>query len=660
MIDALSRAARRGITWLLGVPAASPGEAHGLPQRASLSLSRSYFRKWLVLGALIGVVAGLGAIVFFSAIALASHLLLGVIAGYVPPGPAGEGATVVQRIARPWAIPLVTTLGGLLCGLLVYTFAPEAEGHGTDAAIDAFHNKGGFIRPRVPLVKTIASAITIGSGGSAGREGPTAQIAAGFGSMLGDFLHLDEHDRRIAMSAGIGAGIGSIFKAPFGGALLSAEVLYQHDLEAEALFPSIIASVVGYSIYGAWAGWTPVFGDGHGYAFQRPITLVGFALLGIVAGAVGLLYPVALYGLRDAFARLRIPNQLKPALGGLAVGVIGIVFPQALGMGYGWVQFAIDNNFVQLSAALMLALVFVKMLTTSLTIGSGGSGGVFGPGMVIGGFLGAAVWAGLHRVAPGLVDLPGSFVVVGMGAFFGGVAKAPLAVMLMVAEMTNEFSLIVPAMLATMIALLITGNRSIYEQQVSTRLDSPAHKDDYALPLLQQISVRDVMQPIVAFITPATTIDDIQQLLEHHDLISLPVIDGGHLSGIVTADDVGRATRRSTDSVTAKEIMTHRVVIVSEDESLYTAWMRMTRRGFKHLPVVSAVHSDRAHVVGEVTLTTIGQVLHMPSFSPNHDEQDQTPSALRVSEDVTGLPTGASALDGQHAGEESGPEPVSS
>jgi CIC family chloride channel protein len=631
MLQSIKLALRRGIEALLGIRHTETNPDAPQPLAARVTLNRSYFRKWLVLGAIIGVVAGVGAIIFASAIRLATHLFLELGAGYYQPNPTGEGATTVSPIARLWMIPVLTTLGGLITGLIVFTLAPEAEGHGTDAAIEAFHRKGGYIRPRVPIVKTIASAITIGSGGSAGREGPTAQIAAGFGSALADLLHLDAHDRRIAMAAGVGAGIGSIFKAPLGGALLSAEVLYTHDLEAEAIFPSFIASVVGYSIYGMWAGWTPIFGTGHHYAFNRPITLIAYAVLGIIAGLVGLLYPRVLYFFRDRFKAWRIPNFVKPAIGGLAVGIIGLAFPQALGMGYGWVQFGINNDFVHISALLMLALVFVKILTTALTIGSGGSGGVFGPGMVIGGFLGAAVWAAMHRVAPELVGFPGSFVVVGMGAFFGGVAKAPLAVILMVAEMTNEYSLIVPAMLATMLALLITGNRSIYEKKVPTRLDSPAHKEDYALPLLQQIRVADAMQPVFATVTPETPIATLQSAMEQYDFISLPVVEDGHLSGIVTANDLTRdltrqrQRRSQIQPETAGDIMTRHVAVVTPNATLYDAWLAMTRRGFKHLPVVAAPQSDA--VIGEVTLATIGRALRLPALLQTAASADSHPTA---------------------------------
>jgi CIC family chloride channel protein len=593
-------------------PAVAPVAYEDGPLSSWNPASRAYFQRWLVIGALIGIVAGVGSIVFYAAIAFCTHLFLGLGAGFVPPSPAGEGITKIQPIARPWLIPVITMLGGLLCGLIVYTFAPEAEGHGTDAAIEAFHHYGGKIRSRIPPIKLLASAITIGSGGSAGREGPTAQIAAGFGSWLGDVLHLNEHDRRIAMASGVGAGIGSIFKAPLGGALLSGEILYKRDFETEALFPAFIASVVGFSIYCLWAGWTPVFGHGGHFSFTNPQSLLGFLVLGIMCGLVGLLYPRALYGLRDAFHSIHIPNYLKPAIGGLLVGLIGLAFPQALGMGYGYAQFAINGNFLILSARLMLTLVFVKMVTTALTIGSGGSGGVFGPGMVIGGFLGAAIWSALHTIAPWMLGSmpPGAFVVVGMGAFFGGVGKAPLAVILMVAEMTGEYSLIVPAMLATMVAYIITGESSIYESQLDTRLDSPAHKDDYALPLLRSTTVRQALGPGLVTADPETSTTAMLKMLRENSAKSIPIMENQSLVGLVTATDVARVPPDDTDIVRARQIMSRSIVYAYPDESLYDTWLRMTGRGLRQLPVVE--RGDTRKVVGIVTLTDIAQLLRQP------------------------------------------------
>jgi CIC family chloride channel protein len=281
------------------------------------------------------------------------------------------------------------------------------------------------------------------------------------------------------------------------------------------------------------------------------------------------------------------------------------------------VQFAINGNFLILSAWLMLLLVFVKIVTTALTIGSGGSGGVFGPGMVIGGLLGGALWSGLHAWAPWMLgNTPaGAFAVVGMGAFFGGVGKAPLAVILMVAEMTGEFSLIVPAMLATMVAYLITGETSIYESQVDTRLDSPAHKRDYALPLLQSLTVRQALEPGQATAGPDARVATLTGLLRTHEVASIPIVEEGRLVGLVTASDLARVPSEDAEVTRARQIMSRRVVRANPDESLYDAWLRMTQRGLRQLAVVE--RGDTQYVVGIVTLKAIGRLLRQPFASPS-------------------------------------------
>ncbi len=402
-----------------------------------------YLLKWLLISTLIGLVAGVGAIAFYVAIHFASNTFLGGIVGYFPPNPAGEGTMHVMSFwasAHPWLLPVVTTAGGLVAGIIVFTLAPEAEGHGTDAAIAAFH-EGKPIRARIPLVKLVASAITIGTGGSAGREGPAAQISAGFGSLLATALRLDAQDRRIALATGIGAGIGAIFRAPLGGAVLAAEILYKDDLEVEAIVPALMASIIGYSVFGAWSGWNPIFSTPSNLAFSSPPQLLYYVALGLLCGLVGVLYARGFYGLTHIFHRIPLPRWIKPGIGGLLVGLIGLVLPQALGMGYGWVQISMGSGLLAIPLWVILLLPFAKIATTGLTVGSGGSGGIFGPGMVIGGMLGAVVWRLCYHVLPGVPDTPGPFVIVGMMALFGGIAHAPLAVMLMVAEMTGNLSM---------------------------------------------------------------------------------------------------------------------------------------------------------------------------------------------------------------------------
>ncbi len=345
-------------------------------------------------------------------------------------------------------------------------------------------------------------------------------------------------------------------------------------------------------------------------------------------------------------------------------------FPQALGMGYGYVQFGVYGDFVTISAWLMLALAFIKIVTTSLTIGSGGSGGVFGPGMVIGGFLGGAIWSGIHTVAPwALGSTPaGAFVVVGMGAFFGGIAKAPLAVILMVAEMTGEYSLIVPAMLATMVAYLITGENSIYESQVDTRLDSPAHKDDYALPLLQSMTVRQAMEAgmgatNVTTTTPETPLTDLRAILRQHQVNSVPVVTNGRLTGLVTVTDMTRARRRARrngsdeNALLARDVMARRIAYVTPGESLYTAWLRMTRRGFRQLAVVDS--ADSRQFLGMVTLKTIGRLLRQPIAVSDavaelaRDDEDEDDGGAPLGAESDALTAGATVSAVPRAGETS-------
>jgi chloride channel protein, CIC family len=552
----------------------------------------SYVRKWFTLSVLIGVAAGLGSILFYWAIGQVTGFALGMGAGYAPPLPAGEGATIVSSIIRVWMIPVITTLGGLVSGLIVFKLAPEAEGHGTDAAIKSFHYKGGFIRRRVPFVKIAASAITIGSGGSAGREGPTAQIAAGIGSALADLFKMTTHDRRIALAAGIGAGIGAIFKAPFGGAILSMEVLYRHDFEYEALLPSFISSVVAYSIFAAWNGWSPIFGLGSVPPFQRVRELLAYAILGIACGLVGIAYGRSFYAIRDFFKKLKITNWVKPAIGGLLVGVAGMFLPQILSTGYGWLQLAINGDFTVLTIGILAAVIIVKILATGLTIGSGGSGGVFAPGLFIGGMTGALLWSLMHNVTNFTPASPAAFVVVGMMALFGGIAKVPLAVILMVSEMTQDYTLLVPSMLACTVAYFIASKSYIYENQVPSRVDSPAHKAELSVPLLKRIKVADFMKTSVITAPPDLSIEAIVDLMKTKKIDGVPIVDKGKLIGIVASRDIALIPKEKWPDTMARDVMIRQLIVGYDYESLHNALRKMTQNNISHLPIVEPGHHD--------------------------------------------------------------------
>ncbi|MEJ2581110.1 MAG: chloride channel protein, partial [Acidobacteriota bacterium] len=430
------------------------------------------FGRWLVLAMMVGVVAGLGGALLTWGINGLGSLLLGDVVGFHVPGH-GESATVTWSMPdRPWLLLVVLPLAGLVVGWLVQAFAPEAEGHGTDAVINAYHRERAVLRKRIVPVKLLASLLTIGSGGSAGREGPVAQVGAGFGSYLADVLRLGYHDRRVLVVSGMAAGIGGMFRAPLGAALFAVEVLYSDpDFESEALIPAIISSIVSYVVVASLTGWDAIFRTAD-IRFVRPHELLAYLVLGMIVAMVGYIYVKVFYGMRDkVFAQMPIPKWTKPAVGGLLLALLAIAVPQVLGGGYGWLQLTMDHH---LPLKILILLLPAKILATSFTISSGGSGGVFAPSLVIGGVTGAIFADLVLRVAPQLAAPTAACVLVGMGGFFAGVAKVPIASLIMVAEMSGSYGLLVPMMLVSSVAYLLTRGTSIYEAQVPGRIDSPA------------------------------------------------------------------------------------------------------------------------------------------------------------------------------------------
>jgi CIC family chloride channel protein len=545
--------------------------------------------RWIFIGILIGVVSGFGAILFNFLLKRGTQFFMKDLIALILPGELRGVSLLGIPLAR-WMILWIPALGGLLSGLLVFRFAPEAEGHGTDAMIESFHRKKGIVRKRVPIVKTIASAITIGSGGSAGKEGPIAQIGSGFASFLASVLKMDEHDRRIMLLAGAAGGLGAIFKAPLGSALFTTEVLYRRpEFEFEAIIPCILSSIVGYTVFTFYYGWDTLFHIPM-FTFTHPSELFFYGVFGVFCAAVGFFYIHIFYGMRDRFfRRLHVSRPLKVALGGLMLGGLAFFFPQVLGGGYEWIQSAIDGK---LAVDLMLVLVLAKIFATSFTISSGGSGGVFAPSLFIGSMMGGFYGNLCSKLFPHWVIHPHAFVLVGMGGFFAGVAKVPIASLIMIAEMTGGYSLIVPLMIVSTISYLLLGETSLYEKQVSMRVDSPAHTGDFVIDILEHISVREALPPDreVETIPEGMPFEEMMQFIVNSNQQNFPVVDDkGHLKGILGLADMRRIMleKELHQFVIARDIATEAVLTVTPEDSLKTALQKMTEAEIRELPVVS-------------------------------------------------------------------------
>jgi CIC family chloride channel protein len=410
-----------------------------------------------------------------------------------------------------WAIPLLAGAAALIAAWLVFRVAPETEGHGTDAAIRSINTEPSRMRLRAMPVKMIASAVTIGSGGSGGSEGPTAQMAAVSASFIARVSGLEFDDARLAVTVGLAAGVGAIFRAPLGGALLGVELLFRKDREWTRLIPALIASVVAWAEFSAVYGWTPMFGHVPGMIITGPAQLLIFPLLGLICGGLARLYTVAFYGVERLALSLRTLVRWRPLLpgaAGLATGALGLFVPGVLGTGYGTIQEALSpDRVLHLSLLMLFVMPLAKILGTSLSIGSGGSGGVFGPCMVVGATAGAALWrltevTGAHAVLPASPALLAS---VGMAACLGAAAHSPLAITVIAAETCQSWWVLPAALLAVPIAVKLMGSDSLYRAQPLNRnewaanrkeLQEPASDAGGVLPATVSATMPEVILPL--------------------------------------------------------------------------------------------------------------------------------------------------------------------
>jgi CIC family chloride channel protein len=503
----------------------------------------------------------------------------------------------------------VPTVGGLFTGILVYTLAPEAEGHGTDNVIEAYHQRQGLIRPRVPLVKIIASAATIGTGGSGGREGPIAQIGAGFGSYLAGLLRLRPAERRVLMAAGMGAGIAAIFRAPLAGALFAAEVLYRSpEFESEVIMPAALASVVSYSTFGTIFGWKHLFAIPD-IGFSDPLELVPYLVVAFWAAILAMIYTRSFYGLTHLFHRLPILPHFKPAIGALLSGALGLalyfgcgqrmVVLGVLSFGYNSLQWALEPDGTA-TVWLLLAIAFGKILTTGLTIGSGGSGGVFGPSMVIGGCGGGALGLLLAEYWPGPVPNPACCALVGMAGFFAAAAKTPFSTLVMVSEMTGGYPMLLPALWVCVVAYMLSDEQSIYSAQVEGRSRSPAHRGSFVRDALRGVSIGQFARGQEA---PKLRLEEslgiVIERITRFGFSVLPVVDADNrLLGIVDLEEVSLASQLPDlrALILVADLMRTDVSPLAENDPLDRAMELFVENDLLVLPIVDNLVERR--VVG--------------------------------------------------------------
>lgn len=548
-----------------------------------LRLAANDYMLMLVMAAVVGILGGYGAVGF--------RWLIGFFQGLFFPDHGGGGA-LEAILGLPWYVRLLApAVGGAVVGPMIYFLAREAKGHGVPEVMEAVAVKGGMIRRRVTAVKIFASALTIGSGGSAGQEGPIVQIGSGIGSAFGRVVQISADRMRTLVACGAAAGIAATFNAPIAGAMFALEIILG-DFGIAAFTPIVVSSVLATVVSRVHLGEFPAFMVPQ-YSMASVWEILTYSSFGIVMGLVGVMFTVALYRTEDLFGAMKIPDYTKAALGGLMVGAIGIFLPHVFGVGYETITQAVSG---QLPWLVLLSLVFVKILATCVTIGSGGSGGVFAPSLFIGAMAGGAFGHLMQAVLPQVTAAPGAYSLVGMGAMVSATTHGPITAILMLFEMTGDYKMILPLMLACIISTVVASQLrrdSIYTMKLSRRgVDIQAGRD---ANIMRSLKVKDAMTREVHTVPANMPLKKLVRLTLRSRYSSFPLVDeNGLLEGIVTFQDFKEVVFEEGlgDLVVAKELSPQEVITITQNENLDSALRKIGVRNIEQVPVVDE-HNPR-------------------------------------------------------------------
>jgi len=531
-------------------------------------------RLTFLLALAVGVGGGLFAVFFRWMIGLFGRFFLDTVASQGP----------LLTITAP-------ALGGLLVGPLIYFLAREAKGHGVPEVMEAVALRGGRIRPRVVLVKSIASALSIGSGGSVGREGPIVQTGSALGSTVGQFFRLSEQRVKLLVGCGAAAGIAATFNAPVAGVIFALELIL-NEFTATAFYHVVIASVAASVVGRAAFGNVPAFRVPE-YAMENPGELLLYVLLGVAAALIGRVFIRVLYGTEDLADRFNsVPEWLKPALGGLVIGSIGLTLPQIFGVGYEAIEMALIGS---MPLMLMAALVVVKIVATSITVGSGGSGGVFAPSLFLGAMLGGVFGQAVHSIFPLSTAVAGAYALVGMGALFAGVSQAPITAVIIIFELTGDYRIILPLMIACVISTAVAAGLSrdtIYTLKLRRRgVNLKAGRD---VAVLEGLTVSEAMTGALDVVRSGMTVREVVALMQRTRHNGFPVVDDkGLLKGVITLGDIRRTPMPGRLEARVEDVMSSHPITVAPSESLAQAMSKMTENDLGRLPVVAADNPAR-------------------------------------------------------------------
>ena len=504
--------------------------------------------------------------------------------------------TIGERGYKYW-LPVIPMLGGLLVGPIIYKFASEAKGHGVPEVMNAVARMGGIIRPRVAAVKTIASAICIGSGGSAGREGPIVQIGSAIGSTIGQLFRMSGSRVKILVGCGAAAGISAVFNAPIAGVIFSLEIILG-DFAIKTFSPVILASVVASVISRSFLGDHPAF-EVPEYSLVSAWEFPMYILMGGLMGGLGVAFTRTLNSFEDFFDNLKMNPMLKPALGGLILGGIAIFYPQILADGYETIRLTLYGN---MAVGLLVLLIFMKLIATSLTLGSGNSGGIFAPALFMGAVAGGAFGVLMNYLFPGVTATPGAYALVGMAGMIAAATHAPITALLIIFEMTSDYRIILPLMVTVVFSALVAGRifpNSIYTMKLARKgIDIRGGRD---INVLRSHQVWEIMDRDFETMPASLPLARVFQTIENSKESYFIVVDGANrMKGVLSFQDIrSLLSQHSLDFlVIAQDLVKTDTMRVGSQDTLEQAYHSFGLSDLQMIPVVDSNDPDR--VIGVI------------------------------------------------------------
>ena len=543
-----------------------------------------------LMGAAVGVAVGYGAIGFRELITAVAQLGWGNVTGIED-----QSLLVLVMAAPLWSKLLIPTAGGLIVGLIISFIARETKGHGVPEVIEAIVLRDGRMSSRNVVANALASGICIGSGGSVGVHGPIVLIGSGIGSALGRFVKISGERLQTLVACGAAAGIAATFNAPMAGTLFSLEIILS-EFAVIQFIPIVVSSVMSTAISRHYLGNFPAF-EVPSYDFLHFSELFLYLILGVLAGLVACAFISLLYGLGDYSERLKLPNFTKPAIGGALIGGIGLFFPQIFGVGYGAVTQTLRG---EMAGSILIWLLIAKIVATSITLGSGGSGGIFAPSLFMGAALGGAFGELAHSLFPHTIGSPGAYALVGMGAVFAGTARAPITAMLIIFEMTSYYQIILPLMFACTISLFVSAllsKESIYTLKLIRRGVSIYGGKE--VNVLKRLKASQVMLPEIELVSPSASLTELvtRMMASSHSHFFVVGSDNkiqGHIS-LENLRPILKDFETVRNVVIASDLMDQGITVVRAEDSLDMVMQLFGKLKLDEIPVV-----DNRELIGTV------------------------------------------------------------